>query len=286
MESMLDKTVIGIDLGATKIQAGRIRQNEIEQEYYRPISAGKAKESVLNEVIEAIEKVFVQGTDSIGVGVPGLVDVERGIVYDVTNIPSWDEVFLKDRLESHFDCPVYINNDANCFALGEKYFGKARGYSNIVGVTLGTGVGAGIIIHDHLYTGKSCGAGEFGMIPYNGHNFEYFCSGRFFREAHHQDGDELFTRAERGETDALELYQQYGYHIGQVVSTILFAVDPEIIVFGGSISRAFPYFKDAMWKVLDAFLYKSVIEHLTIEITDSPKIAILGAGALYYDART
>jgi len=285
MESMLDKMVIGIDLGATKIQAGRIRQNEIEQEYYRSISAGEAKETVMLEVIEAIEKVFVQGTDSIGVGVPGLVDVERGIVYEVTNIPSWDEVFLKDRLESHFDCPVYLNNDANCFALGEKYFGKARGYSNIVGVTLGTGVGAGIIIHDHLYTGNSCGAGEFGMIPYNGHNYEYFCSGQFFREVHHQDGDELFTRAERGETDALELYQQYGYHIGQVVSAILFAVDPEIIVFGGSISRAFPYFKDAMWKVLDAFLYKSVIEHLTIEVTDSPKIAILGAGALYYDAR-
>ncbi|MQY73444.1 MAG: ROK family protein, partial [Dehalococcoidia bacterium] len=159
---MLDKTVIGIDLGGTKIQAGRIRQNEIEQEYYQPISAGKAKESVLNEVIEAIEKVFSKTVNSIGIGVPGLVDVERGIVYDVTNIPSWDEVFLKDRLESHFDCPVYINNDANCFALGEKYFGKARGYSNIVGVTLGTGVGAGIIIHDHLYTGKSCGAGEFG----------------------------------------------------------------------------------------------------------------------------
>lgn len=284
MEGMLDKTVIGIDLGATKIQAGRIRRNEIEQEYYRSISAGEAKETVMLEVIEAIEKVFVQGTDSIGVGVPGLVDVERGIVYEVTNIPSWDEVFLKDRLESHFDCPAYINNDANCFTLGEKYFGKARGYSNIVGVTLGTGVGAGIIIHDQLYTGKSCGAGEFGMIPYNGHNFEYFCSGQFFREVHHQDGDELFARAESGETDALELYQQYGYHIGQIVSAILFAVDPEIIVFGGSISRAFPYFKDAMWKVLDAFLYKSVIEHLTIEITDSPKIAILGAGALYYDA--
>jgi glucokinase len=284
MESMLDKTVIGVDLGATKIQAGRIKQNKIEQEFYRPISAGEGKERVLQEVIETIEEVFRPGVDSIGVGVPGLVDVEHGIVYDVINIPSWDEVYLKDQLESHFNCPVYINNDANCFALGEKYFGKARDHSNIVGLTLGTGVGAGIIIHDRLYAGKSCGAGEFGMIPYNGQNFEYFCSGQFFREIHHQDGNEIFRRAESGDSEALELYEQYGYHIGQAVTTILFAIDPEIIVLGGSISRAYRYFKDEMWKVLDMFPYKSVIEHLIIEITDSPKIAILGAGALYYDA--
>jgi glucokinase len=284
MESMLDKTVIGVDLGATKIQAGRIKQNKIEQEFYRPISAGEGKERVLQEVIETIEEVFRPGVDSIGVGVPGLVDVEHGIVYDVINIPSWDEVYLKDQLESQVNCPVYINNDANCFALGEKYFGKARDHSNIVGLTLGTGVGAGIIIHDRLYAGKSCGAGEFGMIPYNGQNFEYFCSGQFFREIHHQDGNEIFRRAESGDSEALELYEQYGYHIGQAVTTILFAIDPEIIVLGGSISRAYRYFKDEMWKVLDMFPYKSVIEHLIIEITDSPKIAILGAGALYYDA--
>jgi glucokinase len=284
MESMLDKTVIGVDLGGTKIQAGRIKQNKIEQEFYRPISAGEGKESVLQEVIETIEQVFLPSVDSIGVGVPGLVDVEHGIVYDVINIPSWEEVYLKDQLESHFNCPVYINNDANCFALGEKYFGKARGHSNIVGLTLGTGVGAGIIIHDRLYAGKSCGAGEFGMIPYNGQNFEYFCSGQFFWEVHHQDGNELYKRANDGDSEALELYKQYGYHIGQAVTTILFAIDPEIIILGGSISRAHRYFKDEMWKVLDMFPYKSVTEHLIIEITDSPKIAILGAGALYYDA--
>ena len=74
---------------------------------------------------------------------PGIIEVDRGIVYDIVNIPSWKEVFLKDKLEVHFKYPVYVNNDTNCFALGEKYFGKARGYQNVMGITLGTGFGAG-----------------------------------------------------------------------------------------------------------------------------------------------
>lgn len=280
---MLDKTIVGIDLGGTKIQAGRIKQNKIEQEYYQRVSASEEKEIVMLEVIKAIEKVFIPDVKSIGVGVPGIVNVERGIVHYVVNIPSWRDVFLKDRLEAHFDCPVYVNNDANCFTIGEKYFGKARGYNNIVGVTLGTGLGAGIIINNHLYPGKNCGAGEFGKIPYIDHNYEYYCSGQFFKEVHHKNGYDLHILAENGDSDALEIYRQFGYHVGQVISTILFATDPEIIVLGGAVSRSYPYFKDEMWKVLNTFPFKPVREHLTIEITDSPKIAVLGAGALYYD---
>ena len=282
---MLDKTIIGVDLGGTKIQVGRIKQNKIEQEFYRPISADEEEEIVLAEVIEAIEQVYSKDVDSIGVGVPGIVNVERGIVYDIVNIPSWKEVFLKDRLEDRFDCTVYVNNDANCFALGEKYFGKARGYQNVVGITLGTGLGAGIIIHNHLYTGKNCGAGEFGMISYNGRNYEYYCSGSFFKKVHHEDGQDLYIRAGKGDSIALEIFRQFGYHMGQVISTILFATDPEIIVLGGSISRSYPFYKDEMWRVLNTFPYKPVREQLIIEITDSPKITILGAGALYYDAQ-
>lgn len=285
MKSMLDKTIIGVDLGGTKIQVGRIKQNKIEQEFYRPISADEEEEIVLAEVIEAIEQVYSKDVDSIGVGVPGIVNVERGIVYDIVNIPSWKEVFLKDRLEDRFDCTVYVNNDANCFALGEKYFGKARGYQNVVGITLGTGLGAGIIIHNHLYTGKNCGAGEFGMISYNGRNYEYYCSGSFFKKVHHEDGQDLYIRAGKGDSIALEIFRQFGYHMGQVISTILFATDPEIIVLGGSISRSYPFYKDEMWRVLNTFPYKPVREQLIIEITDSPEITILGAGALYYDAQ-
>lgn len=283
---MLNKTIIGVDLGATKVHVGRIKQEKIQQEFYESISAGGKEEVVLQEVTAAIEKVFNKEVDGIGVGVPGLVDVERGIVYDLVNIPSWREVYLKDRLKTHFGCPVYVNNDANCFAVGEKYFGKGRGISDIAGITLGTGIGTGIIIHNRLYTGKNCGAGEFGMVPYIGRNYEFYCSGQFFKEEYQKDGYELSIRAGEGDSKALEIFRQFGYHLGQFISMILFTIDPEIIVIGGSISRSYSYFKDEMWNVLNVFPYRSIREHLIIEITESPKIAILGACALYYETHT
>ena len=81
---------------------------------------------------------------SIGIGVPGLVDTNRGLVYDVINIPSWKEVALQKYMEERYHLSVYINNDANCFALGEYYFGKGKGFNSVVGLTVGTGIGAGL----------------------------------------------------------------------------------------------------------------------------------------------
>ncbi len=101
------------------------------------------------------------------IGVPIVVDCEHGIVYVVQNIPSWKEVHLKEQLESEFHLPVHVNNDANCFALGECHFGKARGYRHIVGLTLGTGLGAGSSSTAKLYNGSNCGRrAKFGTIPY------------------------------------------------------------------------------------------------------------------------
>ena len=102
-----------------------------------------------------ISKMMTPQTRGIGVGVPSVLDSETGVVYNVANIPSWIEVPLKDILESEFNVPVYINNDSNCFTLGEKKFGEGRPFKHLVGVTLGTGVGAGIIINDHLYGGSN-----------------------------------------------------------------------------------------------------------------------------------
>lgn len=283
MNNAQEKTVIGVDLGGTKVQVGRIRQNQIEQEYYRLISAKEGKEQIIREVIEAVDTVFNKSVASIGVGVPGVVDTKSGIVYDLVNIPSWKKVHLKKRLEDHFGCPVLINNDANCFALGEKYFGKARKFSNIVGLITGTGLGAGIIVNNSLYNGSNCGAGEFGMMAYRDRNYEYYCSGQFFKEIHQIDGAELYRRADTGDVSALEIFRQYGYHLGQLISAILYAIDPEIIILGGSVSKSFSYYIDEVWNVIRDFPYTSVRENIIIDVSESAQIAILGAAALCYD---
>lgn len=118
----------------------------------------------------------------IGVGVPSVVDSEEGIVYNVANIPSWAEVPLKRLLQERFSVPVYINNDSNCFALGVKLFGEGRKYRNLVGMTIGTGVGTGIIINGELYSGQNTGAGEIGSLPYLSHDFEHYCSSGFLSD--------------------------------------------------------------------------------------------------------
>ncbi|MEE9118845.1 MAG: ROK family protein, partial [Calditrichia bacterium] len=150
---MIQEVIIGIDLGASKVRIGKVEKNRIVKHISSNISAEGSEKQILNEIIQTIEEVFDPGVAAIGVGVPSVVDVEKGIVYEVQNIASWQKVPLKEILENHFHKPVYVNNDANCFAVGEKHFGKGKKYRNFVGLTIGTGVGAGIIINNRLYCG-------------------------------------------------------------------------------------------------------------------------------------
>ena len=196
---MSEPAVIGVDLGGTNVRAGKVVGQEIVAHRARAITCRGTQESVLQEIRETIAAVFDKKVAGIGIGVPSLVDVDKGIVYTVENIPSWKEVPLKDILEQSFQVPVYVNNDANCFALGELYFGAGRGYRDLVGMVLGTGLGAGIIINGKLYCGRNCGAGEIGTIPYREHTVEYYCSGQFFQHQYGVDGGTLYEQARQGD---------------------------------------------------------------------------------------
>ncbi len=151
---------IGVDLGGTNIRAALIDGQTIIRKAKSPCPAKGTCEEVLETVAGLICEVLCEGVEAIGIGVPSVVDTRRGIVYNVANIPSWVEVPLKDILEKRFGIPVNINNDSNCFTLGESRFGKGQGFGSMVGVTLGTGVGSGIIIDGKLYEGRNAGAGE------------------------------------------------------------------------------------------------------------------------------
>jgi len=280
---MLDKTIIGVDMGGTNIGLGKVEKNQIDKFMSFDISAQATKEKILEEIINAINSVFDEGVAGIGIGVPSLVDVEKGVVYNMQNIPSWDKVYLKDILEEHFGIPIYVNNDANCFTVGEKYFGKGKKFSNLVGLTLGTGLGAGLIINNRLYSGVNCGAGEFGSIPYKDKIIEYYCSGQFFEKVHGIKGQIFFEKAKNTDTNALEIFGEFGYHLGNAIQTILFSLDPEAIILGGSVSRAYPYFRNSMWASVNKFPYKHSLKNLVIEVTTEPNISVLGAAALYYE---
>jgi glucokinase len=212
------------------------------------------------------------------------VDLETGIVYDVQNIPSWQEVPLKSILEERYAVPVLVNNDANCFALGEKHFGQGVGCQSLIGLILGTGFAGGIIVDGRLYPGRNCGAGEFGLIPYRESIHEHYCSGQFFTRQVGQTGAEVFRRAAEGDPEAVRVFAAFGQHVGEAIKTILYAYDPEMLILGGSVRKAFRFFQDAMWESIRTFAFSNSIKALKIAVSELEHVAILGAAALHYDA--
>ncbi len=284
MRSTGDIKLIGVDLGGTKILAGVVQDGKMTVSHKSLVPTAGSENDVLSALFNSIDEIFDDEISGIGVGVPSVVDIKTGIVYDVQNIPSWKKVYLKDILERKYGISVYVNNDANCFAAGENYFGKGRNYENFAAVINGTGMAAGIIIHNRLYNGSNCGAGEFGTMPYLDHNFEYYCSGQYFENVHNVDGGILFEQATAGDQNALAIFDEFGGHFGYAINAILYAIDPEVIILGGSVINAYSFFEKSMWKSIRKLSYSSVVNNLTIELSSDPNIAVLGAAALYFDA--
>ncbi|HUT07886.1 MAG TPA: ROK family protein [Candidatus Latescibacteria bacterium] len=281
---MSDPAVIGVDLGGTNVRAGLVERGHLADVRSIAVRSPGSERDVLEDMFSAIDAVMRKDVAGIGAGVPSVIDLKAGIVYDVQNIRSWKKVPLKAHLEERYGLPAYVNNDANCFAAGEKYFGKAKPFDHAVGLILGTGLGAGVIANGRLYSGANCGAGEFGMVPYLDQNFEAYASGQFFERVHGVSGRELSGRAERGDERALAIFAEFGGHLGEAVKAICYAVDPEVIVLGGSVSRSARFFQAAMWDAFRSFAYSLTRERLKIEVSETENSAILGAAALYYDA--
>jgi glucokinase len=272
--------IIGVDFGGTSIRAGKVVADKIVYTSKSNTPATGTESEVLEELYTTIRDCFDAETKAIGVGVPSVVDTQKGIVYDVVNIPSWKEVALRDLLVSKFQVPVFINNDSNCFAAGEKIYGKGKPYQNIVGMTIGTGLGLGLIINGKSYEGRNCSAGEFGMLPYLDSNYEYYCSGQFFSRFKNLDGIETHKKALAGNQEAIQLFAEFGQHMGIAVKSMLYAYDPDIIIFGGSLSQGFPLFEKSMYSEIEDFAFRNTLQNLKIEVSEIADSAILGAAAL------
>jgi len=277
--------IIGIDLGATNIRGAIVQNEQISAITSRRIHTKGTEQQVLEDVYSLIDALIDKDVKAIGIGVPSVVDVKLGIVYDVVHIPSWKEVHLKELLENRYHIPVFVNNDANCFALGEHHFGKGKGVDNMIGLTIGTGVGAGIIVNNQLYAGANCGAGEFGMVDYLDRDYEYYCSGSFFKNVYGLNGEDVFKDAQKGDAHALKLYREMGTHLGNAIKMIMYTCDPELIILGGSVHLAYQYFQQSMWQRIKTFAFTKSIDKLKIETSALENSGIFGAAALYYDAQ-
>jgi glucokinase len=276
----MEKEILGIDIGGTKIKLGKVKGREVLKSHIIDVDPSDSVEVSLEKLYEAIDTIITDSIEAIGIGVPAVVDPESGVVYDVQNIPSWKEVPMKDLIQDRYQIPAHINNDANCFALGEKYFGKAMDHANCVALSLGTGLGMGIIINNELYNGVLCGAGEVGMLPYKDKILEHYAGSFFFDGKYGQSAKELYKKALMNDSTALMAFGEYGVHLGEAIKAILYMFAPEAIILGGSISRAYTFFEKSLQSALDTFAYQKQLEHFKIETSDLVDSPELGAAAL------
>jgi glucokinase len=151
---------------------------------------------------------------------------------------------------------------------------------SLVAMTLGTGLGIGIVDNGRLICGVNCGAGELGYLGYNGGCLEEFCSKQFFAK-YNADSYELSLAAQAGDPEALKIFKEFGRHLGYAVSIVMFAYDPSHVVFGGGIANALPLFRESMEKyVKEKFPFRKNIEKLIIDVRTGGDIPLIGASLI------
>ena len=121
------------------------------------------------------------------------------------------------------------------------------------------------------------------MMEYRDQCYEYYGSGQFFQNVYGINGEEVFANAKQGNKDALKMYDEMGMHLGNAIKAIMYAMDVSLIVLGGSVRHAFPYFSRSMWQQIETFAYKRSIANLKIEVSGLENSGILGAAALHYN---
>lgn len=252
--------VIGIDLGGTAMKLGRfsIDGHLLEDQQLQtpqPATPG----AVCVALVEAIEALDPDRRASIvGIGLPGPMDVEARVARVCINLPGWEEVPLADWLEPRLQRRVTLANDGNCALVGEAWKGAAKGYSDVVLLTLGTGVGGGVMLSGQLFTGHNGAAAEPGLIgldpegpPCNSGNrgsLEQFASISALRRLWDGDPAELAALAANGDAEAQAVWSRYGSTLGVGISSLVYMFTPELVLVGGGISGAATHFLPSVRK--------------------------------------
>ncbi len=266
---MSDVSVVGIDLGGTNLRAGLVdASGRILEREARPTRAERGPAAVIDEIAALAASVARGGraAEGIGVGSPGPLDAETGVVFDAPNLAGWRNVPLKRELEARTGLPVRVENDANAAAFGEAWLGAGRGARILVCVTLGTGIGGGIVADGAIVRGTSGVAGEIGHVTIdpggplcgcgNRGCVEAFASATAVVRAAREriragersalpddpglDAAAIAAAARSGDPLAVSVLGGAGTHLGLAASIIAHLLNPDRIVFSGGLAGAGP----------------------------------------------
>lgn len=290
---------IGVDLGGTTIKVGLVDENyTIIDKKVIPTLGQRSSSEVLKDMAmvcrEIIEKHNLQEKDihSIGIGCPGIASPKDGIIHFSSNL-NFEEVNVREEIQKYIDVDVYVDNDANCAALGEVINGAAKGEEDVIVVTLGTGVGGGVIIGGKVYSGAFCGAGEVGhhIIALEGRPcgcgrkgcWEQYASAtaliRDAKEAATKNPDTamialaenqsieninakvVFDAAQNGDQVAGEVLDQYFKYVAHGVTNLINSMQPGMVVLGGGMSAQ----KEKLTQPIRRYVEKQMYGGLTLQ---------------------
>ncbi|MDD5059585.1 MAG: ROK family protein [Candidatus Omnitrophica bacterium] len=258
---MIKKFIIGIDLGGTNLKCSLL-DNKLKIRARNSFSTKSfnSKEKLIRGLADSINNfILSSGYDAgailgVGIGVPGPVDTFKGIVHFLPNIPGWKEVNLKKVLEKKTGLKVFIDNDARLMSLAESKIGAARGFSNVLCLTLGTGVGGGLILNNLLYRGKDNAAGEFGHVPINITGPKCGCGSEACIETYIGNNaikksavsifgagislEKISYLARNNNRKAVKFWNEAGKKLGIALSGAVNLLNLDAVVIGGGVSSA------------------------------------------------
>lgn len=304
----MNNKAIGIDFGGTSVKLGVVANGKIvERAEPIPTLSYQGAEALLQAVVKSVEELRARYPEvvALGIGLPGMVDSINGRVHELSNVPGWKNVELRKLLEERTHLPVAIDNDANAAAYAEWVYGAGRDGVNVIMVTLGTGVGGGLILDGKLYRGSQLGAGEIGQmtldpsgVPGRYGNFgaleKYVGNNQIAERAwqlYHEAGltrsvDEcsplaLQKAADGGDEIARWVWEEIGFHLGIAICNIVWLLNPDRIVVGGGVAKAGEYLFGPIQKTIAKRTMK--VFHEKLEIVPAAlgnDAGIIGSAAL------
>lgn len=308
----------GIDIGGTSIKFGIVSDcGDIIFQGSKPTDAVRGKDSMLDDIANVVKSFFNEHTEvkSIGVGFPSVVNPHDGCVYYPPNLPGWDVVPLLEILQSHSTVPVAIDNDANVAALAESKLGAGKNHSHFLYVTLGTGVGGGIIVNNSIFNGEFGGAGEIGHIIVDVNNDptnEQLLKGRAYRagtleeflgrsgiiriakdiadkhptsllhtDIENLDVEEISQAVYKEDLAAIECFKHCGKILGLGIASILAVLDMRVVVVGGGISQSHPMFLETTLQTIQQRALPTIAKSAQVKLAHfSYNAGIVGAAML------
>jgi glucokinase len=294
----MDKIVIGVDLGGTKIMTGAINQEgKVLCTPVRVLTGGdEPKELIVKRITDSVETILsklnvtIDDVAGIGVGSTGPLDIDSGIILECPQLPTMHFFLLRRTIQDYFKIPVFINNDANCLLFGESIFGAAANKKSVVGFTLGTGIGCAIVLDKKILNGSTGTAAEIWKSPYQSGTIEDFISGTGVSKIYksisgmNKSSLEVCKLADDGDVQALQTWKEFGAHLAVPIAWAINILDPEIVVLGGSITGAYKFFKTSMEENIIRWVCPIPAEKTKVVLAELGDYAgFIGAASLVFE---